>query len=83
MKINFKIFESVNRKDVTKMPIIGIAIAAGILINGVKSPDVEYDIVAIIDGNKNDKIYVTNQWHKEGRVPLMLHQDLVKSYTEI
>ena len=65
--------------DVTKMPVIGKVLCAEMQWGEHTYPPVEYDIVEIIeDGGR--KFYVTNKWHKEGRVPLLIVDELVDTY---
>ena len=48
-----------------------------VVSNGVDHtyPSAEYEVVEIIS-HKNGKIYVTNQWYKEG-VPQLIHGAMV------
>ena len=62
-------------KDVTKMPIIGKVITEE--IGPYESTTM--DIVEIID-DESGKIYVANTWYKEGRVPQIIHENLIKEF---
>lgn len=77
-----KTFESAFRPlsysggDVTKMPIIGKIITkpVGPFESG------EYNVVEIIKDNQDRDIYVVNQWYKEGRVPNIVHSEMVEEF---
>ena len=77
-----KTFESAFRPlsysggDVTKMPIIGKIITkpVGPFESG------EYNVVEIIKDNQDKDIYVVNQWYKEGRVPNIIHSEMVEEF---
>ena len=62
--------------DVTKMPIIGKIITkpVGPFESG------EYNVVEIIKDNVDRDIYVVNQWYKEGRVPNIIHSEMVEEF---
>ncbi len=62
--------------DVTKMPIIGKIITkpVGPFESG------EYNVVEIIKDNMDRDIYVVNQWYKEGRVPNIVHSEMVEEF---
>ena len=65
--------------DVTKEPIIGIIKTEPltVLVNGVETtyPGQEYSVVEVIE-HKGSKIYVLNQWYKQG-VPQLIHEAMV------
>jgi hypothetical protein len=71
-------------KDVTKMPVIGKLTCTSMTWrdshgNDTVYPPETYDIVETIeDGGVT--YYVTSKWYKEGRVPLIIHPDLVDQY---
>ena len=77
-----KTFESTFRPlsysggDVTKMPIIGKIITkpVGPFESG------EYNVVEIIKDDVDRDIYVVNQWYKEGRVPNIIHSEMVEEF---
>jgi hypothetical protein len=77
-----KTFESTFRPlsysggDVTKMPIIGkiITKSVGPFESG------EYNVVEIIKDDVDRDIYVVNQWYKEGRVPNIIHSEMVEEF---
>jgi len=77
-----KTFESTFRPlsysggDVTKMPIIGKIITkpVGPFESG------EYNVVEIIKDDVDRDIYVVNQWYKEGRVPNIIHSEMVEKF---
>ena len=79
---HLKTFESTFRPlsysggDVTKMPIIGKIITkpVGPFESG------EYNVVEIIKDNVGRDIYVVNQWYKEGRVPNIIHSEMVEEF---
>jgi hypothetical protein len=69
---------------VDKMAIIGSIITKPLDLNTeigkITLPSVEYQVVEIV--KSNDKtIYITNQWYKENRVPLIIIEDIVESVT--
>lgn len=69
---------------VDKMAIIGSIITKPLELKSpagdITLPSVEYQVVEIV--KSNDKtIYITNQWHKENRVPLIIIEDIVESVT--
>jgi len=68
---------------VDKMVIIGSIITKPLELKSsagdITLPSTEYQVVEIV--KSNDKtIYITNQWHKENRVPLIIIEDIVESY---
>ena len=68
---------------VDKMAIIGSIVTKSLELKSsagdITLPSTEYQVVEII--KSNDKtIYITNQWHKENRVPLIIIEDIVESY---
>jgi hypothetical protein len=77
--------------DVTQMAVIGVVVTKVLemtITTGDKSapytmePEV-YKIVSIAEHN-GKKFYITNQWHKEyKRIPLIIVEDIVESYTEV
>lgn len=79
---HLKTFESTFRPlsysggDVTKMPIIGKIITkpVGPFESG------EYNVVEIIKDDVDRDIYVVNQWYKEGRVPNIIHSEMVEEF---
>jgi hypothetical protein len=79
---HLKTFESTFRPlsysggDVTKMPIIGKIITkpVGPFESG------EYNVVEIIKDDVDRDIYVVNQWYKEGRVPNIIHSEMVDEF---
>jgi hypothetical protein len=79
---HLKTFESTLRPlsysggDVTKMPIIGKIITkpVGPFESG------EYNVVEIIKDDVDRDIYVVNQWYKEGRVPNIIHSEMVEEF---
>ena len=79
---HLKTFESTFRPlsysggDVTKMPIIGKIITkpVGPFESG------EYNVVEIIKDDIDRDIYVVNQWYKEGRVPNIIHSEMVEEF---
>jgi hypothetical protein len=62
--------------DVTKMPIIGKIITKPV---GTFESS-EYNVVEIIKDNQDRDIYVVNQWYKEGRVPNIIHSEMVEEF---
>jgi hypothetical protein len=62
--------------DVTKMSIIGKIITkpVGPFESG------EYNVVEIIKDDVDRDIYVVNQWYKEGRVPNIIHSEMVEEF---
>ena len=75
----FEQFMNESSKDVTKMPIIGKVTAKELSFGSTTFPEEEYDIVDTIEEN-GKTIYITNKWYKQGRVPLVIHEDLVKKF---
>ena len=79
---HLKTFESIFRPlsysgdDVTKMPIIGKIITKP--IGPFESG--EYNVVEIIKDDVDRDIYVVNQWYKEGRVPNIIHSEMVEEF---
>jgi hypothetical protein len=82
---HLKTFESTFRPlsysggDVTKMPIIGKIITkpVGPFESG------EYNVVEIIKDDVDRDIYVVNQWYKEGRVPNIIHSEMVEEFIPV
>ena len=71
--------------DVTKMPVIGQVTTSELVFtadNGEKItiPSSTYNVVSTFEQNGH-KFYVTDRWHKEGRVPLLIVDDIVESTT--
>lgn len=79
---HLKTFESTFRPlsysggDVTKMPIIGKIITKPV----GPFESAEYNVVEIIKDNVDRDIYVVNQWYKEGRVPNIIHSEMVEEF---
>lgn len=77
-----KTFESTFRPlsysggDVTKMPIIGKIITKPV----GPFESAEYNVVEIIKDNVDRDVYVVNQWYKEGRVPNIIHSEMVEEF---
>jgi len=69
---------------VDKMAIIGSIITKPLDLNTeigkITLPSVGYQVVEIVKSN-GKTIYITNQWHKENRVPLIIIEDIVESVT--
>ncbi len=65
--------------DVTTMSIIGKLTTFKI----GEEDETLYDIVEILEGQDKQKVYVTNFWIKEGRLPQIIHSILVKEYNPI
>lgn len=64
--------------NVTKMPVIG-------QIKTKPIGDFEgttYDVVEVTEDESGDKYYVCNFWHKDGRVPQIVHEDMVEEFIE-
>jgi hypothetical protein len=79
-----------SNEDVTKMKVIGVVVTKPLdmvmtILGESKPYTIEpavYDVVSIADYN-GKKFYVTNQWHKEyKRIPLVIVEDIVASFTE-
>jgi len=69
---------------VDKMAIIGSIVTKSLELKSsagdITLPSTEYQVVEIV--KSNDKtIYITNQWYKENRVPLIIIEDIVESVT--
>jgi hypothetical protein len=63
--------------DVTKMPIIGKIKTKPI----AHFDGTTYDVVEIVeDGGK--KYYICNFWYKDGRVPQIVHEDMVEEFSK-
>lgn len=69
---------------VDKMAIIGSIITKPLDLNTeigkITLPSVGYQVVEIVKSN-GKTIYITNQWYKENRVPLIIIEDIVESVT--
>jgi len=73
--------------DVTKADIIGKVTTKAMSWRTndnepYEMPAATYSVVSIFDKNGH-KFYVTNIWHKEGRVPLVIVDDIVDKYAPI
>jgi hypothetical protein len=65
--------------DVTKMPVIGTITTRELKMwDDHVIPEGKDDVVEIIE-DKGMKIYVVNRWYK-GRIPQLVHEDMVKKY---
>ncbi len=67
------------------MPVIGQVTTRELVFTDDKDekitiPSTTYDVVSTFEQNGH-RFYVTNKWHKEGRVPLLIVDDIVESTT--
>lgn len=64
--------------DVKKMPIIGQIKTKPIA--GFEGTT--YDVVEVVEDERGNKYYICNFWYKEGRVPQIVHQDMVEEFNK-
>lgn len=64
--------------DVKKMPIIGQIKTKPIA--GFEGTT--YDVVEVVEDERGNKYYICNFWYKEGRVPQIVHEDMVEEFNK-
>ena len=62
--------------NVTKMPVIGQIKTKPI----AQFEGTTYDVVEVVEDERGNKYYVCNFWYKEGRVPQIVHEDMVEEF---
>lgn len=63
--------------DPTKARPIGRLVTKPLKFGRYDFPSETYEVVEIVD---DGEIYIVNSWYKDGRVPQLIHRELVDEY---